>query len=63
MVKDISEDIIIQSFKKCGISNCLSESEDHLIYESDEDNDEESNKNNNESDNGDKSNNKMSEYS
>ncbi|CAG8676651.1 22896_t:CDS:2 [Gigaspora margarita] len=41
--KDISEDIIIRSFKKCGISNCLSESEDHLIYndELDEDSKEE----------------------
>ncbi|CAG8719992.1 11653_t:CDS:1, partial [Gigaspora rosea] len=39
--EDISEDIIIRSFKKCGISNCLSGSEDHLIYESDEDSEEE----------------------
>ncbi|CAG8857548.1 7560_t:CDS:1, partial [Gigaspora margarita] len=39
--EDISEDIIIRSFKKCGISNCLSGSEDHLIYELDEDSEEE----------------------
>ncbi|CAG8708118.1 2112_t:CDS:2 [Cetraspora pellucida] len=32
---DISHDIIIQAFKKCSISNCLSGSEDHLIYEDD----------------------------
>ncbi|CAG8612505.1 25103_t:CDS:2, partial [Gigaspora margarita] len=57
--EDISENIIIQSFKKCGISNYLSESEDHVIYESNEDNDEESDKDNNESDNGNKFNNKM----
>ncbi|CAG8815298.1 32246_t:CDS:2, partial [Gigaspora margarita] len=115
--EDISEDIIIQTFKKCGISNCLSGSKDHLIYESDKDSeeknsdendndsnkndedsdeykdensdktrdensdkneyedsdenegedsgkdDEESDKDNNKSDNGNKSNNKMSEYS
>ncbi|CAG8834240.1 17576_t:CDS:2, partial [Gigaspora margarita] len=29
---EISKDIIVQAFKKCGISNCLSGSEDHLIY-------------------------------
>ncbi|CAG8799765.1 1175_t:CDS:1, partial [Cetraspora pellucida] len=32
---DISHDIIIRAFKKCSISNCLSGSEDHLIYEDD----------------------------
>ncbi|CAG8839879.1 23353_t:CDS:2, partial [Cetraspora pellucida] len=32
---DISHDIIIRAFKKYGISNCLSESEDHLIYKDD----------------------------
>ncbi|CAG8830274.1 24154_t:CDS:2, partial [Cetraspora pellucida] len=32
---DIFHDIIIQAFKKYGISNCLSGSEDHLIYEDD----------------------------
>ncbi|CAG8851532.1 8422_t:CDS:1 [Gigaspora margarita] len=39
--EDISKDIIIWSFKKCGISNCLSGSKDHLIYKSDEDSEEE----------------------
>ncbi|CAG8852745.1 10234_t:CDS:2, partial [Gigaspora margarita] len=39
--EDISEDITIRSFKKCGISNCLSRSEDHLIYELDKDSKEE----------------------
>jgi len=34
---DISEEIIIRAFKKCGISNCLTGIEDHLIYEHDED--------------------------
>ncbi|CAG8497887.1 10717_t:CDS:2 [Cetraspora pellucida] len=32
---DISHNIIIQAFKKCGISNCLSGSKDYLIYEDD----------------------------
>ncbi|CAG8740749.1 20565_t:CDS:1, partial [Cetraspora pellucida] len=35
MWDDISHDIIIQVFKKYGISNCLLESKDHLIYEDD----------------------------
>ncbi|CAG8802883.1 14652_t:CDS:2, partial [Dentiscutata erythropus] len=39
--ENVSEDIIIWAFKKCGISNCLLGSEDHLIYEND-DNDEKS---------------------
>ena len=34
---DISEKIIIRAFKKCGISNCLTGIEDHLIYEHDKD--------------------------
>ena len=34
---DISDDIIVRAFKKCGISNCLSGSEDHLIYDDCED--------------------------
>ncbi|CAG8456685.1 5509_t:CDS:2, partial [Gigaspora rosea] len=33
---DIPEDIIVRAFKKCGISNCLSGSEDHLIYDDNE---------------------------
>jgi hypothetical protein len=33
--------IIVKSFKKCGISNALDGSEDHLIYEEDNDDDEE----------------------
>ncbi|CAG8800161.1 8363_t:CDS:2 [Gigaspora margarita] len=67
--KDISEDIIIWSFKNCSISNCLSESKNYLIYELDKDNDEESDKNNNEFDeynefdDSDKSNNEMSKCS
>ncbi|CAG8852647.1 43967_t:CDS:1, partial [Gigaspora margarita] len=56
--EDISENIIIWSFKKCGISNCLSESENHSIYELDKDskeedfdeNDEDSNENDEDSD-------------
>ena len=36
----VREDIIVKSFKKCGISNALDGSEDHLIYE--EHNEEES---------------------
>ncbi|CAG8850730.1 29661_t:CDS:2, partial [Gigaspora margarita] len=39
--EDISEDIIIRSFKKYGISNCLSGSEDYLIYKPDKDSEEE----------------------
>ncbi|CAG8513504.1 17845_t:CDS:2 [Dentiscutata erythropus] len=35
---DISHDIIIRSFKKYGISNYLSGSKDHLIYENDGEN-------------------------
>ncbi|GET53219.1 hypothetical protein RhiirA5_429499 [Rhizophagus irregularis] len=31
--KSISDDIIVYSFKKCGISNTLDESEDDVIYE------------------------------
>ncbi|CAG8799192.1 2542_t:CDS:2, partial [Gigaspora rosea] len=53
--EDISKDIIIRSFKKCGISNYLSGSEDHLIYESDEDSEEkDSDKNDEDSDENDK---------
>ena len=37
----VREDIIVKSFKKCGISNALDGSEDHLIYEEDNDDDEE----------------------
>jgi hypothetical protein len=33
--------IIVKFFKKCGISNALNGSEDHLIYEEDNDDDEE----------------------
>ncbi|CAG8813874.1 35443_t:CDS:1 [Gigaspora margarita] len=33
---EISEDIIIWAFMKCGISNCLSRSKDHFIYITDE---------------------------
>ncbi|CAG8817754.1 18508_t:CDS:2 [Gigaspora margarita] len=47
--KDISEDIIIRTFKKCGISNCLSGSEDHLIYDDDDENNSNENSDNNES--------------
>ena len=28
----VREDIIVKSFKKCGISNALDGSEDHLIF-------------------------------
>ncbi|CAG8847952.1 19729_t:CDS:2, partial [Gigaspora margarita] len=53
--EDISEDIIIRLFKKCSISNCLSGSENHLIYESDEDSEEEdSDENDEDSDENDK---------
>ncbi|CAG8700628.1 38369_t:CDS:1 [Gigaspora margarita] len=49
--EDISEDIIIRSFKKYSISNYMSGSEDYLIYESDEDSEEEnSDENDNDSD-------------
>ncbi|CAG8850563.1 40012_t:CDS:2, partial [Gigaspora margarita] len=52
--EDISEDIIIRLFKKCGISNCLSGSEDYLIYESNEDSEEDdSDKNDEDSDEND----------
>jgi hypothetical protein len=37
----VREDIIVKSFKKCGISNALDGSEDHFIYEEDNDDDEE----------------------
>jgi hypothetical protein len=37
----VREHIIVKSFKKCGISNALDGSEDHLIYEEDNDDDEE----------------------
>ena len=37
----VREDIIVKYFKKCGISNALDGSEDHLIYEEDNDDDEE----------------------
>jgi ribosomal protein L12E/L44/L45/RPP1/RPP2 len=40
----VREDIIVKSFKKCGISNALDGSEDHLIYEEDNDDDEEEEK-------------------
>ena len=33
---DISAEIIICSFKKCCISNCMMGSENHLIYEDNE---------------------------
>ncbi|CAG8853527.1 17538_t:CDS:2, partial [Gigaspora margarita] len=36
----ISKDIIIQAFKKCGVSNCLLGSKDHLIYATDNESDE-----------------------
>ncbi|CAG8815703.1 9249_t:CDS:1, partial [Gigaspora rosea] len=51
--ENISEDIIIRSFKKGGISNCLSGSENHLIYESDEDSEGDSDENNEDSDEND----------
>ena len=35
------EDIIAKLFKKCGISNALDGSEDHLMYKEDNDDDEE----------------------
>ncbi|CAG8603384.1 3519_t:CDS:2 [Gigaspora margarita] len=47
--EDISEDVIICAFKKCGISNCLSGSEDHLIYDDDNKNNSNENSDNNES--------------
>ena len=34
------EDIIVKSIKKCGTSNALNGSEDHLIYEEDNDDDD-----------------------
>ena len=37
----VREDIIVKSFKKCGISNPLDGSEVHLTYEEDDDNEEE----------------------
>jgi hypothetical protein len=30
------EDITVKSYKKCGISNTLDDSEDHLTYEEDD---------------------------
>ncbi|CAG8679131.1 20106_t:CDS:2 [Cetraspora pellucida] len=60
--KNVSEDIVGWAFKKCDISNCLSGSKDHLIYDDDDDenSDDESDRDNNsnegdESDEGDKS--------
>ncbi|CAG8846868.1 9961_t:CDS:2, partial [Gigaspora margarita] len=47
--EDISEDIIIRSFKKCSISNCLSGNEDSEEEDSDE-NDEDSDENDEDSD-------------
>ena len=35
------EYIIVKSFKNCGISNALNDSEDHLTYEKDNDDNEE----------------------
>ncbi|CAG8796040.1 33016_t:CDS:2, partial [Gigaspora margarita] len=46
---DISEDVIIRTFKKYGISNCLLKSEDHLIYNNDNENNSNENSDNNES--------------
>ncbi|CAG8805304.1 21221_t:CDS:1, partial [Gigaspora rosea] len=40
---DISDDIIVRAFKKCSISNCLSGSEDHLIYDDSEGDEKDSN--------------------
>ncbi|CAG8749224.1 23546_t:CDS:2 [Dentiscutata erythropus] len=37
---DISAEMIIKSFKKCGISNELDETEDDLLYDSDKENSE-----------------------
>ncbi|KAJ9601138.1 hypothetical protein L9F63_000717 [Diploptera punctata] len=37
----VREDIIVKSFKKCGVSNALDGSEDHLMYEEDNDDNEE----------------------
>ncbi|CAG8856221.1 2319_t:CDS:2, partial [Gigaspora margarita] len=49
--EDISEDIIIRSFKKCGISNCLSGKSDKDSEEEDSDeNDEDSDENDEDSD-------------
>ncbi|CAG8802900.1 26084_t:CDS:2 [Gigaspora margarita] len=47
--EDISEDVIIHAFKKCSISNCLLGSEDHLIYDDDDENNSNKNLDNNES--------------
>ncbi|CAG8845829.1 44326_t:CDS:2, partial [Gigaspora margarita] len=46
----ISNDIIVQAFKKCSIFNCLSENKDHLIYEDSKDKDNEFDENATESD-------------
>ena len=39
----VREDIIVKSNKKCGTSNALNGSEDHLIYEEDNDDDDNDN--------------------
>ncbi|CAG8832383.1 38354_t:CDS:2, partial [Gigaspora margarita] len=41
---DISEDNIVQVFKKCSISNCLLGNKDYLIYNDDESDSNKSNK-------------------
>ncbi|KAJ9596830.1 hypothetical protein L9F63_012086 [Diploptera punctata] len=38
----VREDIIVKSFKKCGVSNAADGSEDHSLYEEDNDDEEES---------------------
>ncbi|CAG8735761.1 21395_t:CDS:2, partial [Gigaspora margarita] len=48
LTKDISEDVIICAFKKYSISNCLSGSEDHLIYDDNDENNFNENSDNNE---------------
>ncbi|CAG8691900.1 5772_t:CDS:2, partial [Gigaspora rosea] len=40
---DISDNIVVRAFKKCSILNCLSGSEDHLIYDDSEGDEEDSN--------------------
>ena len=37
----VRDDFILKSFKKCGISNSLDGSKDHLIYKEDNDDEEE----------------------
>ncbi|CAG8839555.1 34511_t:CDS:2, partial [Gigaspora margarita] len=39
-IKSKMAEILNETFKKCGISNCLLESEDHLIYTTDDESDE-----------------------